>query len=62
MVSVSIDDIAKELAGLGIPVEKRHINMSAGSLGYVGEYTVELRLDAQNVIELPVAVVSLTTE
>ena len=55
--SVNMLDIEKELISLGVEVEKRQINMSHGVIRHTGEYTVELRFDADNVVEIPIEVV-----
>ena len=58
--SVSLLDIEEELVRLGIEVEKRQINMPQGIIRHTGEFIVELRFDADNVVEIGVEVVPET--
>ncbi len=61
--SISINDIASELKEKGINIEKRQINMpEGGTIRNIGEFTVELRFDADNLVELPVEVTPLVQE
>lgn len=55
--SVSILDVEKALIDSGMEVEKRHINMPHGIIRHTGEFTIELRFDADNVVEVSVEVV-----
>lgn len=60
--SISINDIVHELAEKGIAIEKRQINMPNGALRHTGEFSVELRFDADNLVELPVEITPLIQE
>lgn len=61
--SISINDIAKELTEKGIVIEKRQINMpEGGAIRHTGEFSVELRFDADNLVELPIEVTPLLQE
>ena len=58
--SVSILDIEQELIRQGVEVEKRQINMPQGIIRHTGEFMIELRFDADNVVEIAVEVVPTT--
>jgi len=58
--SVSIIDIEQELIRQGVEVEKKQINMPQGIIRHTGEFMIELRFDADNVIEIAVEVVAAT--
>ena len=60
--SISVADIAKELREKDIEIEKRQINLTDGAIRHTGEFTVELRFDEDNVVELPVEVTPLIQE
>lgn len=60
--SVSILNIESELTRLGVEVEKRQINMPQGIIRHTGEFIIELRFDADNVVEIAVEVVPETDE
>ncbi|MCH9664376.1 MAG: 50S ribosomal protein L9 [Gammaproteobacteria bacterium] len=61
--SITINDIASELTTNGINIEKRQINMPDGSaIRHIGEFSVELRFDSDNLVELPIEVVPLVQE
>ena len=53
--SVSLLDVERELMRLGVQVEKRQINMPI--IRHTGEFTIELRFDADNVVNVPMEVV-----
>ena len=58
--SVGVNDILHELTDKSITIEKRQINMVHGAIRDLGDHTVELRFDADNVVELPVNIKALT--
>ena len=61
--SISINDVAHELMEKGINIEKRQINMpEGGAIRHIGEFSVELRFDADNLVELPIEVTPLVQE
>ena len=60
--SVTLEDVVKELQTRDIQVEKRQINMPDGTLRHTGEYSVQLRFDADNVVDVPLEVVAQTGE
>lgn len=60
--SININDIADALKEKNVQVEKKQINMFGGAIRHTGEFTVELRFDADNVVELPIEVTPLVQE
>ena len=58
--SVNLLDIERELIRQGIEVEKRQINMPQGIIRHTGEFVIELRFDADNIVEMGVEVVPET--
>ena len=60
--SVTLEDVVKELRARDIQVEKRQINMPDGTLHHTGEYSVQLRFDADHVVDVPLEVVPQSGE
>ena len=60
--SVTLEDVVTELLNRDIQVAKRQINMPDGTLRHTGEYSVQLRFDAEHVVDVPLEVVAQTQE
>ena len=59
--SVTNMDIAEALAGKGFEVEKSAIRMPAGPLKQIGEYTIQVALHSDVVVDITVNVVAEPT-
>jgi large subunit ribosomal protein L9 len=58
--SVGNADIAEAICAAGVQVKRFEIRMPNGAYKAIGEYTVELALHHDVVVEVPVAVVHLS--